>query len=840
MTGKITVALAGNPNSGKTTVFNNLTGARQHVGNYPGVTVEKKTGRRVYRGCEINFVDLPGTYSLTAYSMEEMVARHFIIHEKPDIVVDIIDASNLERNLYLATQVMELRVPLILVFNMSDIARTQGIEFELDQLSELLGAPIIPMEAKRNKGTLELLDTIVAIAGGEKEYQPVKINYGREIEKELENIIALIETHGAGREPCHPRWQALKLLEADRQALEHIDSPEILDSVQKSVERLEKIFGDHPEIIISDKRYGFVSGACQETVRGTVQSRYTTSDMVDAVVTNRFLGFPVFLGLMYLVFQLTFTIGEKPMFWIENLFAWLSDQISLFWAVGSTSPLKSLLVDGIIGGVGGVIVFLPNILLLFLAIALLEDSGYMARAAFIMDRLMHKIGLHGKSFIPMLIGFGCSVPAIMATRMLENRRDRLTTMLVIPLMSCGARLPIYALIIPAFFPRAWYGPMLWIIYLIGIILAIIAARVLRSTLFKGRSAPFVMELPPYRAPTFKGTLIHMWERGWLYLKKAGTVILGISIVLWALTSYPKKDVYDVDYAGQKNQAVADYYAGVERLNADFNLPSESNLLLKALGAEMDMVEKQAQYYRHEEEYLAAERGKDSLIIVLEQSENGRVLSEFWEVRRGIIEARRVFGEAVATGHIKPEATEYQVLKSNLNITLADIENHHPQIYHGVLTYLDKVKAPYDETLRSIYQRRQSEDMTNSVAGRIGHGLEPVIGLLGFDWRIGTALIGAFAAKEVFVAQMGIVFSVGETDTGSEALRIKLKKTYTPLVAFCIMLFMLISTPCLATVAVVRRESNSWKWAMFQLGGLTLMAYVLTLLVYQSGRLLGLG
>ncbi|MBN2396997.1 MAG: ferrous iron transport protein B, partial [Deltaproteobacteria bacterium] len=501
------------------------------------------------------------------------------------------------------------------------------------------------------------------------------------------------------------------LLENDKELRATVGSPAVEDQIEKSAQRIEKMLGESPETAIAGARYGFISGACQEAVRSTIEIRHTISDRIDAVVTNRLLGIPLFLGLMYLVFQLTFTLGNPPMGWIEGLFGWLGGVIKGWWPAGSESLLKSLLIDGIIGGVGGVLVFLPNILLLFLAIAVLEDSGYMARAAFIMDRLMHKIGLHGKSFIPMLIGFGCSVPAIMATRMLENRRDRLVTMLVVPLMSCGARLPIYALIIPAFFPQMWHAPMLWIIYLIGILLAVASAKLLRVTILKGESVPFVMELPPYRMPTIKGVLIHMWERGWLYLRKAGTIILGISILLWAMTTFPG-------------------------LSAD-------------------------------------------------------EAARFEQARQEIRAVNMTEGERA-----------------------------------GALAVADNEEA--EAALRG------------SIAGRVGRAMEPFLRPMGFDWKIGTALIGAFAAKEVFVAQMGIVYSVGEADEESETLRDKLRSTYTPLVGFCIMLFCLISAPCMATIAVTRRESNSWGWALFQLGGLTLLAYVITVLVFQTGTLLGIG
>jgi len=732
---KIVVALAGNPNSGKTTIFNELTGARQHVGNYPGVTVERKEGFLRHDGIELQIVDLPGTYSLTAYSAEELVARNFIIDEKPDVVVDILDTSNLERNLYLAVQLMELGVPLVLAFNMSDMARACGYEFDIEKFSRFFGARIVQTVGHKGAGMKELLDavTLTATEGklGVKQYgewpsacalssrasiqgprhQPPAMNYGREIEEEIAKIESFIKTSGSVNGKTDTRWLALKLLENDKELRATVVSPEINEQIEKSASHIEKMLGEHPETAIAGRRYGFISGVCQEAARSTIEIRHTISDRIDAVVTNRVLGIPVFLGLMYLVFHLTFTLGAPPMGWIQKFFGWLGGVVQGWWPEGSESLLKSLLVDGIIGGVGGVIVFLPNILLLFLTIAILEDSGYMARAAFIMDRLMHKIGLHGKSFIPMLIGFGCSVPAIMATRILENRRDRLTTMLVIPLMSCGARLPIYALIIPAFFPEAWHAPMLWIIYVIGILLAVVSTKLLRSTILKGESVPFVMELPPYRMPTLKGILIHTWERGWLYLKKAGTIILGISILLWAMTTFP-------------------------------GLPDD-------------------------------------------------------------------------------ESARFQMARQSIQTGDAEEEEK-------------------TEQLASIDNEEAETKLLNSIAGRIGHAMEPVLKPMGFDWKIGTALIGAFAAKEVFVAQMGIVYSVGKADKESEPLRDKLKSNYTPLVGFCIMIFCLISAPCMATIAVTKRESNSWGWAFLQLGGLTFLAYVLTVLVFQAGSLLGIG
>ncbi|HNQ21708.1 MAG TPA: ferrous iron transport protein B [Phycisphaerae bacterium] len=703
----LTVALAGNPNSGKTTIFNALTGARQHVGNYPGVTVEKRAGTCKRGATTIQIVDLPGTYSLTAYSVEERIARSFLIDGKPDVVVDVVDASNLERNLYLAVQLIELGVPLVLALNMSDLAKRCGIEFDLVLLETLLGVPIVPTVGHTGQGIDELLNVVVAVAAGEKSSSPRHVPYGGEIERHLDELQGHMARSVPQLNGVPRRWTALKLLEGDEAVRAEVASADVLREADMAVHRLETVLGDNPEAAIAERRYAFISGACQEAVRSTVESRYSMSDRIDAVVTNRVLGLPIFLGLMYLVFQLTFTVGGPPMEWIESGFVWLGGAVAGLWPAGSESLLRSLLVDGVIGGVGGVLVFLPSIFLLFLAIAYLEDTGYMARAAFLMDRLMHKIGLHGKSFVPMLIGFGCSVPAIMATRTLESQRDRLTTMLVVPLMSCGARLPIYALIIPAFFPPAWHAPLLWLIYLLGIVLAVVCAKLLRATMLRGEAPPFVMELPPYRWPTLRSVTLHMWNRGGAYLKKAGTIILGIAILLWAMQQWP-------------------------------NLP-----------------EAQVQRFAAERADVAAETS---------QTEETRA-------------AR-----------------------------LASLRN-----------------AEAEAALEA------------SLMGRIGHGLEPVLRPCGFDWKISTAMIGAFAAKEVFVSQLGIVYSLGEEQAeDSTPLRDKLQANYTPLQGFCIMLFCLISTPCMATIAITKRESNSWGWALFQLGGLTVLAWVVTTAVYQVG------
>ena len=681
MAKKITIALAGNPNSGKTTIFNAITGAHQHVGNYPGVTVEKKEGFRKYKDYEMSIVDLPGTYSLTAYSIEEIIARNFVIDEHPDVVIDVIDASNIERNLYLAVQLMEMNVPLVLAFNMTDVAQQKGLRFDIEKLSKLLNSPIVQTVGNKSQGIDELLDTVSKMADQGKVAKLYTLYYGKEIEDELAKIEKLLNSEHKLAEKYGARWLALKLLEQDKEVLDKGHKSEVLEAVLRSVKHLRKIFGDEPEIVIADRRYGFISGACQEAIESTIETRHSRSDMIDAVLTSKTFGLPIFIGLMYIVFDLVFQLGKWPMEWMEGAFAYLAGVITNILPGGI---IQSLLVDGIIAGVGGVVIFLPNILLLFMAIAILEDTGYMARAAFVMDRIMHKIGLHGKSFIPMLIGFGCSIPAIMATRILENRRNRIVTIFVIPLMSCGAKLPIYALIIPAFFAQKLQGPMMFLIYFTGIILAIICAKILRITVLRGETTAFVMELPPYRVPTVRSVLIHMWQRGWMYLRKAGTIILGASIVLWALSSFPK---------------------------------------------------------------------------------------------------------------------------------------------------------PADEKLEGMNEQQTRQvELRDSAIGRIGATLEPVVRPLGFDYKIATALIGATPAKELFVAQMGIVYALGEDDDSS-TLRTKLRQDYSPLQGFCIMLFCLISTPCVATVAITKAETGRWKWALAQWGTLTAVAYFLTFLVYQIGTLL---
>ncbi len=692
----LTVALTGNPNTGKTTVFNMLTGARQQVGNYPGVTVEITEGRAEHNDAATTISDLPGTYSLAAHSEDERTARNFLLEVPTDVVIDVVDATQLERNLYLALQLIEFGKPLVIALNMSDAAEAQGLRIDHQALSDHLGVPCIPTSGRNRRGRNELLDAAVDQA---RHHRAMVRNHGHPVEqnrvpyaRELEDVLREIQEHLIATELIakdHPaRWYALKLLENDTQIIERYALQEAEPVAAAGRDRLRAIYGQDPVAAIADRRHEVIAEICKHCVASPQQPKRDITGTLDAVLTHRWLGPAIFFALMYAVFHLVFTLGAPPMGWLEQFFGWLAGAVDGLWSADEPSALRSLLVNGIIPGVGGVLVFTPNILLLFLAIAALEASGYMSRAAFLMDRYMHKLGLHGKSFIPMLIGFGCTVPGIMATRILESRRDRLTTMLILPLMSCGARIPIYMLIIPSFFAPAYQGLALFSIYLLGIVLALVLARVLKSTLFRGVTPHFLLELPGYRRPALRDLALFTWQRTWEYIKKAGTIILAASIILWALSTYPRKTDIDPDLPGEERQAL---------------------------------------------------------------------------------------------------------------------------------------------------------QLTHTVIGRTGKALEPVMQPAGFDWRLTTGFLGAFAAKEAFVTQMSIVFAVEDPEEGDGlAIRRQLNQRYPALVGVCILIFSLMATPCVATLAITRRESGSWRWALAQWGGLTVLAYILCVIVYQTGRALGFG
>lgn len=544
----INIALVGNPNAGKTTIFNHLSGSREHVGNYSGVTVDSKNARFKYKGYTFNITDLPGTYSLTAYTPEEIFVRRYIHDNNPDIVINVVDSSNLERNLYLTTQLIDMDVRVIVALNMFDELLGKGDRFDYTELGKMLGIPFVPTVGSKAKGLEKLLDTTINVfAEKDKVVRHIHVNYGQTIEDSISAIQKEIKKNDSITVNYSSRYLTLKLLEKDRYAhkiLKEVQNYETIKHLtDKEISKLENAYKEDTETLITDAKYGFIAGALKETYKESTQQKRQTTELIDTFITHKLFGFPIFLFLIWLTFYTTFTIGQYPMGWIEQGVELLSNLMNNILTDG---PLKDLIINGIINGVGSVIVFLPNILILFFFISLLEDTGYMARAAFIMDKLMHKIGLHGKSFIPLVMGFGCNVPAIMASRTIENRNNRLVTILITPFMSCSARLPVYILILGAFFPAS-AGNLLFLIYFIGILLAISTALLLKKTFFRADDVPFVMELPPYRIPTMRSTIMHMWHKGSQYLQKMGGIILVAVIIIWALGYFPRDVKYTKDF-----------------------------------------------------------------------------------------------------------------------------------------------------------------------------------------------------------------------------------------------------------------------------------------------------
>jgi ferrous iron transport protein B len=559
---KINVVLVGNPNSGKTTLYNFASGSHEKVGNYGGVTVDAREATFKKSDYTFKVVDLPGTYSITEYTPEELFVRTYISEKNPDIVINVIDASNLERNLYLTTQLIDMNIKVVIALNMSDELEKKGDILDYVALGKMIGIPIIPTIASKGKGINDLFDKIIEVYEDKDSIvRHIHINYGNTIENAISKIQPLIKQNKDIADKFSSRYISIKLLEADKTTLNQLSNCSNIEKIKTQLEseirKLEKEYQEKSSTVITDAKYGFIAGALKETLKLNTEQKKEKKRNIDDILTNRYLGFPVFIFFMWLMFQTTFTVGSYPMVLIDSGVSWLGELIKNSMDNG---PLRDLLVDGIIGGVGGVIIFLPNILILFFFISFMEDSGYMARASFIMDRLMHKIGLHGKSFIPLLMGFGCNVPAVMATRTLENKKDRLLTMMIIPFMSCSARLPVYVLLISAFFPHN-QGLVLVAIYLIGVVIAVLVALAMKKLLFAKQDVPFVMELPPYRIPTLKNTSIHMWHKGVQYLKKMGTVILFASIFIWALGYFPQNVEYSTDYDQQ-----------IERLTSTNDLP----------------------------------------------------------------------------------------------------------------------------------------------------------------------------------------------------------------------------------------------------------------------------
>lgn len=804
---KIKIALAGNPNCGKTTIFNNITGAKQHVGNYPGVTVEKKEGHRTFNGKDLLFVDLPGTYSLTARSLDEVVARNVIINEKPDIIVNVLDASNLERNLYLAAQLVELGRPMVIALNMMDIAERMGIQIDLKKLGKQLGAVVVPLVGSKNIGTKELLDAISSTQP--RNLVNAKVDYGADVEPAIANLTDAIEKMGIIKYPV--RWLAVKLLENDSDAIAKVRAMEGIQSILALASTLRDSLANKIDLdfYFAQCRYQFATDVFNKSIIN-VGSSDSLSDKIDSVLTHRYLGIPIFLALMWLMFVVVINVGAYPQGWLDTGFSMLGDWCS---DVIEDEQLRSLVVDGVIGGVGSVLSFVPLIVLLYLFISLLEDTGYMARAAFLIDRAMRALGLHGKSFIPMILGFGCNVPGIMAARTLDNEKDRLVTILACPFMSCGARLPVYTLLIAAFFGASGHGgTVLFGVYLLGIIISVCVALVLRHTTFKGEQEPFVMEMPPYHIPTLKGVLMHMWERTVLYLKKAGTFILGASILVWFLTAYPMDVEYSQDFDAAKDQVTAE----MEQKQSDI-------LQSYGLSAIEDNAELNDMY---ESMVAAADEAADEADE--DEADTGNALNPAAAL-------------SSVEDQVKNSEEEDNLFMGKYPQSFADLQEQNPAVFAQALPLFD-AKADADDESSKLDDQQTAEKLEQSYAARLGHFVEPVIAPLGFDWKIGVGLIACTAAKEVMVSTLGTIYSVGGDDTHESGIVAYLRDDpdFNPAVALSLMVFVLLYMPCVAAMAVIKRETGSWKMLLASDAMCLVLSYVLAFATYHLALMAGLG
>lgn len=796
----ITLALAGNPNSGKTTAFNRYTGSRQHVANYPGITVDRKIGNFKFHGHKVRLIDLPGTYSLTAYSQDELVARRSLSEDNPDCVIDIINASAIERNLYLAVQIMEMGIPVVLALNMYDEARAQGMDINHARLSELMGVPVVPTVARNGEGLMEAMGYAVDISldryelssggsaaptplnqaydskepdqggntasgqnrhnpktmpQGQRNNTPLVISYGTDLEPVIDEISALISGAGLFSGLYPARWVAVKHLENDAEIREktRLADPALADKIENIVsnlaKHLEQTLQTYPEAVIADYRYGYINSILKQGVitrKSDLKARLDRSDRMDKVLTHRLFGPLIMIGVIYLMYKITFSVGEIPAGWLEAFFGWLNETVSNIMPDGM---LKSLVVSGIIDGVGGVLGFVPLILIMFLLISALEDSGYMARVAYMLDRIFRAFGLHGYSVMPFIISGGiaggCGVPGAMATRTLRSPKEKLATLVTLPFMTCGAKLPVFLLLAAAFFPGQETAVMMTI-WLVAWVSALLVARLLRSTLLKGDSTPFVMELPPYRVPTLFGVLIHTWERIWQYVKKAGTVILAISVIVWASMTFPQ-------------------------LPEELAAPYQSRIAAA------------------EEAIAAAETaGADEAAPVINSD-----------------------AEAEALAAADADATEES-----------------------------EEEDPLQAELYAAESALAAAGLEYSYAGRVGRALEGVTRPAGFDWRTNIALVAGIGAKEVVVSTLGTAYSLGEVDPEeSESLSTQIANDphWNKANAAALMIFTLLYAPCFVAMVVIGQEAGSWKWSVFVLVFNTLLAFVAAVAVYQIGLLL---
>lgn len=784
--GQIRIALAGNPNCGKTTMFNNITGAKQHVGNYAGVTVEKKEGYTKFDGHELLFIDLPGTYSLTARSLDELVARNVIVNDNPDVIVNVLDASNLERNLYLAAQLLELEKPMVIALNMSDVAEDMGIKYDLKKMAEMTGATIVSTVGRTNIGTKDLLAATISVAASQKA-PGVTINYGDLLEGKISELVEELKQAGTVTYPL--RWIAVKLLEKDADVIGKVMRFDNTEAVIQKAEAIREEIKDQVDldIVFQEYRHRFaveVYNACLTQAPTQLETR---SDRYDKILTHRILGLPIFMVVMWLLFNFVNTVGAIPQGWIEDGFTALQAWVITVIPEGQ---LQSLISDGIIAGVGAVLSFVPLILLLFLGISFLEDTGYMARAAFVIDRVMRACGLHGKSFIPLLLGFGCSVPSVMGARILDNYKDRMVTILITPFMSCSARLPVYTLFAAAFFPPEWAGTVVFGVYALGIVFGIVFAKIFRKYLFAGEAEPFVMELPPYHLPTLKATLTHMFERGIMYLKKAGTFILAASILVWFITTYPMDVEYSKDYDALHDQVAQTYEMKDAETLAHFGIATDE---------QKDQVNE------------IVDNMKSTVADATAQAEGA--------------------GEAAPEIEVEDDSEAPELFN--------DIKDQNEQLF-PVAWAMYKNSVNLDDENQKIDEQKNSEKLEQSYAAMFGKAINPVLKPLGFDWKIGVSLVAGLAAKEVVVSTLGTIYAVGGDTDHPQALTDYLQNDphFTPLIALTLMLFILIYPPCIAALAVIKRETGSWKWMLFMFCYENAFAWIACFIFYNIGLALG--
>ena len=784
--GQIRIALAGNPNCGKTTMFNNITGAKQHVGNYAGVTVEKKEGYKKFDGHELLFIDLPGTYSLTARSLDELVARNVIVNDNPDVIVNVLDASNLERNLYLAAQLLELEKPMVIALNMSDVAEDMGIKYDLKKMAEMTGATIVSTVGRTNIGTKELLEATVSVAASQKA-PGVTINYGDLLEGKISELVEELKQAGTVTYPL--RWVAVKLLEKDADVIGKVMRFENTEAVIEKAKAIREEIKDQVDldVIFQEYRHRFAVEVYNTCLTQAPTQLETRSDRYDKILTHRILGLPIFMVVMWLLFNFVNTVGAIPQGWIEDGFTALQAWVITVIPEGQ---LQSLISDGIIAGVGAVLSFVPLILLLFLGISFLEDTGYMARAAFVIDRVMRACGLHGKSFIPLLLGFGCSVPSVMGARILDNYKDRMVTILITPFMSCSARLPVYTLFAAAFFPPEWAGTVVFCVYALGIVFGIVFAKIFRKYLFAGEAEPFVMELPPYHLPTLKATLTHMFERGIMYLKKAGTFILAASILVWFITTYPMDVEYSKDYDALHDQVAQTYEMKDAETLAHFGITTDE---------QKDQVNE------------IVDNMKSTVADATTQAEGA--------------------GEAAPEIEVEDDSEAPELFN--------DIKDENKDLFPAAWA-MYKNSANLDAENDKLDKEQASEKLEQSYAASFGKAINPVLKPLGFDWKMGVSLVAGLAAKEVVVSTLGTIYAVGGDTDHPQALTDYLQNDphFTPLIALTLMLFILIYPPCIAALAVIKRETGSWKWMLFMFCYENAFAWIACFIFYNIGLALG--